>query len=71
MPVEFWKRVAMRTDREFLVVLALSLFAALAYPAAAAQPSVPAGPNLCEDMETHIACLFWFLCLFLVQVMVD
>ncbi len=47
---------SMRTYRELLVVLTLSVFAALAYPAAAAQPSVPAGPNLCEDMETYVAC---------------
>lgn len=46
----------MRTGGKLLVVLTLSVFTALVYPAAAGQPSVPAGPNLCEDVETLSVC---------------
>lgn len=47
---------SMRTGGKLLVVLTLSVFTALVDSAAAGQPSVPAGPNLCEDVETLSAC---------------
>jgi hypothetical protein len=46
-----------RTGRELLVVLVLSVIAALALaPTALAISSVPVGPNLCEDVPTVWEC---------------